>query len=118
MWLVDFRIPVADEQYKKEFENELVNFKARIVRRAQEKLDAAIKEIEETEKQKRLGPGGLDPVEVYESLPPVNETPNVIYLHLPFFLSWLSAIRIWNGKSKQLFIPILGTQYVWTSSLR
>lgn len=42
------------------------------MRRAQEKLDAALKEIEETEKQKRLGPGGLDPVEVYESLPPVS----------------------------------------------
>lgn len=63
------RIQVADEQYKSEFENELRNFKARIVRRAQEKLDAAVKELEETEKQKRLGPGGLDPVEVYESLP-------------------------------------------------
>lgn len=30
-----------------------------------------MKELEEEERQKRLGPGGLDPVEVYESLPAV-----------------------------------------------
>ncbi len=65
---------MADEQYKIEFDDELRNFKTKIVRRAQDKLDAAIKEIEESEKQKRLGPGGLDPVEVYESLPPVSDS--------------------------------------------
>lgn len=32
----------------------------------------AREELEEQEKQKRLGPGGLDPVEVYKSLPGVN----------------------------------------------
>ena len=32
-------------------------------------MDAAVAEYEEEEKQKRLGPGGLDPVEVFESLP-------------------------------------------------
>ncbi|KAK7605395.1 hypothetical protein V9T40_007253 [Parthenolecanium corni] len=63
------RIQMAGEEYKNEFEEELKSFKEKIVRRAQEKLDAAIKEIEETEKQNRLGPGGLDPVDVYESLP-------------------------------------------------
>lgn len=31
-----------------------------------------MKEHEEEERQKRLGPGGLDPVEVYDSLPPVS----------------------------------------------
>lgn len=31
-----------------------------------------MKELEEEERQKRLGPGGLDPVEVYESLPTVS----------------------------------------------
>lgn len=31
-----------------------------------------MKEYEEEERQKRLGPGGLDPVEVYESLPLVS----------------------------------------------
>lgn len=29
-------------------------------------------EVEEEERLKRLGPGGLDPVEVYQSLPKVN----------------------------------------------
>lgn len=69
--LQNFRIQLADEQYKAEFQQELEAFKARIAQRAQDKLDAAVKEIEEAEKQKRLGPGGLDPVEVYESLPEV-----------------------------------------------
>lgn len=36
-------------------------------------MDGAMKELEEEEKQTRLGPGGLDPVEVYESLPKVNQ---------------------------------------------
>lgn len=31
-----------------------------------------MKELEEEERQKRVGPGGLDPVEVYQSLPKVN----------------------------------------------
>lgn len=31
-----------------------------------------MKEYEEEERQKRVGPGGLDPVEVYESLPTVS----------------------------------------------
>lgn len=30
-----------------------------------------MKELEEEERQDRLGPGGLDPVEVYQSLPKV-----------------------------------------------
>lgn len=37
--------------------------------RAQEKLEAAMKEVEEEERQKRLGPGGLDPQEVFTTLP-------------------------------------------------
>lgn len=32
-----------------------------------------MKELEEEERQERLGPGGLDPVEVYQSLPKVSE---------------------------------------------
>jgi len=31
-----------------------------------------MEEAEEEERQKRLGPGGLDPVEVFESLPEVS----------------------------------------------
>lgn len=31
-----------------------------------------MKEVEDEERLKRLGPGGLDPVEVYQSLPKVN----------------------------------------------
>lgn len=41
-----------------------------------------MKEYEEEERQKRLGPGGLDPVEVYESLPPVSSQEDSAWLRL------------------------------------
>jgi cell division cycle protein 37 len=34
----------------------------------------AMEEYEEEERQNRLGPGGLDPVEVYDTLPEVTHT--------------------------------------------
>lgn len=46
-------------------------FKERIRKRAEEKIRAAQAEMEEEERKARLGPGGLDPVEVFESLPDV-----------------------------------------------
>lgn len=46
-------------------------FKVRIKKRAAEKIQEAIREQEEEERKARLGPGGLDPVEVYEELPDV-----------------------------------------------
>ena len=63
------KMNVAAKEYKEGFFDELNAFKDRVKRRAKEKIDLAIKEAEEEEKQKRLGPGGLDPVEVFESLP-------------------------------------------------
>src|SRR4051812_28083872 len=42
---------------------------SRIRKRANEKLEQAMQEAEAEERTKRLGPGGLDPVEVFESLP-------------------------------------------------
>jgi len=56
------KIQIADPEYKKAFEDELVAFKQRIRKRAEEK-------IAEYEREERLGPGGLDPLEVMESLP-------------------------------------------------
>lgn len=46
-------------------------FKERVRGRAKIRIEKAMKEYEEEERQKRMGPGGLDPVEVYESLPAV-----------------------------------------------
>ena len=48
-------------------------FKQRLRKRAKDKRDAAIDEIEAQEKAKRIeaSPGGLDPLEVLESLPEV-----------------------------------------------
>ena len=74
IWFL-FRIQIADADYKKAFEDELIAFKDRIRRRAevkiQEQLEEALKE-EEEDRKTRLGPGGLDPVEVFESLPNVS----------------------------------------------
>lgn len=53
------------------FKYELEAFKERVRGRAKLRIEKAMKEYEEEERKKRLGPGGLDPVEVYESLPEV-----------------------------------------------
>ncbi|OTF77766.1 hypothetical protein BLA29_011992 [Euroglyphus maynei] len=63
------RIQQADKTYMDAFEEEIQAFQQRIVARAKQKIDEAIKECEEEERQKRIGPGGLDPQEVFESLP-------------------------------------------------
>lgn len=63
------RIQVAEQEYKAHFISELEAFKDRICKRAIEKIEEAVAEEEEKERQARLGPGGLDPVEVFESLP-------------------------------------------------
>lgn len=64
------KIKTADQQYQEAFNDELESFKERVRGRAKIRIEKAMKEYEEEERQKRLGPGGLDPVEVYESLPP------------------------------------------------
>lgn len=63
------KMQMTNKEYKEGFYDELNSFKERIRKRAAEKIEAAMKEAEEEERQKRLGPGGLDPVEVFESLP-------------------------------------------------
>ncbi|PNF16121.1 Hsp90 co-chaperone Cdc37 [Cryptotermes secundus] len=63
------RIQVAEAEYKNSFDDELRSFKERIRKRAAEKIQEAVREAEEEERKARLGPGGLDPIEVYESLP-------------------------------------------------
>ncbi|XP_009702846.1 PREDICTED: LOW QUALITY PROTEIN: hsp90 co-chaperone Cdc37-like, partial [Cariama cristata] len=60
----------ADQQYMEGFNDELEAFKERVRGRAKVRIEKAMKEYEEEERQKRPGPGGLDPVEVSESLPP------------------------------------------------
>ena len=73
-----FRIQIADPEYKKAFNDELVAFKQRIRTRAKEKIAEAEREAEEAERQARLGPGGLDPFEVIETLPEV-KTKSLIF---------------------------------------
>ncbi|KAG7316196.1 hypothetical protein KOW79_021062 [Hemibagrus wyckioides] len=63
------KIKTADQQYQDAFNDELESFKERVRGRAKIRIEKAMKEYEEEERKKRLGPGGLDPVEVYETLP-------------------------------------------------
>jgi len=63
------RIDKADKEYKDAFQDELSSFKERIRERARKRIEQAMKEVEEEERQKRIGPGGLDPEEVFNSLP-------------------------------------------------
>lgn len=68
------RIQVADMEYRKQFDDEIIAFIGRIEKRSKEKIAEAVREQEEEEereKLERLGPGGLDPAEVFESLPKV-----------------------------------------------
>lgn len=53
------------------FQDELDAFIKRVHLRAEARVEEAMKQYEEEERQKRLGPGGLDPIEVMESLPEV-----------------------------------------------
>ncbi|XP_014252221.1 hsp90 co-chaperone Cdc37-like [Cimex lectularius] len=63
------KIQICGEDYKSSFDDELKAFINRVRRRAEEKLEMAIQEQEIEEREARLGPGGLDPLEVFESLP-------------------------------------------------
>lgn len=61
----------ADQPYQDAFNRELESLKDRVRGCARMRMESAMKELEEEERQERLGPGGLDPVEVYQSLPKV-----------------------------------------------
>jgi len=58
-----------EADYMKNFTEELDSFKGRIKERAQVRIDEAIKRYEEEEREKQLGPGGLHPQDVMETLP-------------------------------------------------
>ena len=67
----------------------MVAFKARIKNRAKEKIAEQIADAEkeeEMDRQARLGPGGLDPVEVFESLPDVSSFYTLIFAHILFLI--------------------------------
>lgn len=61
----------ADKPYHEAFERELELLKERVRACAQSRMESARRDIEEEERLERLGPGGLDPAEVYQSLPKV-----------------------------------------------
>lgn len=59
------RLATADAEYKAAFDDEIDGLIDRVKGRAKERL----REAEEEARQQRLGPGGLDPYEVLETLP-------------------------------------------------
>ena len=67
------RITAAEHMYMKMYQEEVESFKERLRKRAKDKREAAIDELEVQEKAKRIAasPGGVDPLEVLESLPEV-----------------------------------------------
>ncbi|XP_070712386.1 hsp90 co-chaperone Cdc37-like, partial [Pempheris klunzingeri] len=56
-------------EYKKYYDDELEVFRQRTKDRAKERIKEEIERIENEEREKRLGPGGLDPHEVFGQLP-------------------------------------------------
>ena len=63
------RMKSAEKQYLDAFEDELRSFILRVKGRAKARYEDASRQAEDEERQKRLGPGGLDPVEIMETLP-------------------------------------------------
>lgn len=63
------RIQTADQHYVDAFNDEIEAFKKRVRERAEVRRQMALQQIEEEEKKQRLGPGGLDPLDVIETLP-------------------------------------------------
>lgn len=91
------RIQVADIEYRKQFDDEIIAFIGRIERRAKEKIADAIKEQEEEEEKERLerlGPGGLDPADVFESLPKVNLLKVLFYVNVKSSFELLGTSRM------------------------
>uniref|UniRef100_UPI00358E9D25 hsp90 co-chaperone Cdc37 isoform X2 n=1 Tax=Myxine glutinosa TaxID=7769 RepID=UPI00358E9D25 len=64
------RVKTSDKVYLEAFQSEVCGFEERVRERAQVRLERARREAEEEERKARLGPGGLDPLEVLETLPP------------------------------------------------
>lgn len=78
----------ADEPYRDAFDREVESLKERVRSCARIRTESAMKELEEEDEQERLGPGGLDPVEVYRSLPKVRG-------HMDW--SWRSETELKSG---------------------
>lgn len=101
------RIQIAEVEYKNSFDDELRAFKDRIRKRAAENVADAVREAEEEERKARLGPGGLDPVEVFESLPEVNKNlscnikVNILYRVSVFSDLFVLCFRVYKNASRR-----------------
>jgi len=85
------KIQHCHPEYRAQFDSEIEGFKGRIQKRAQEKIQEAIAQAEEEERKERLGPGGLDPADVFESLPDVRSSDSLHGNYLTNFSCICSA---------------------------
>uniref|UniRef100_A0AAZ3PUU9 Hsp90 co-chaperone Cdc37 n=1 Tax=Oncorhynchus tshawytscha TaxID=74940 RepID=A0AAZ3PUU9_ONCTS len=92
------KIKTADQPYQEAFTDELESFKERVRGRAKIRIQKAMEEYEEEERQNRLGPGGLDPVEVYDTLPEVYDTlPEVTHTDTHTYRETEQTGARWTG---------------------
>ena len=99
---VQFPFQVADEEYKSAFYSELEAFKERIRKRAAEKIAEAMEE----ERLANLGPGGLDPADVFESLPRFADTRVFATPQLPLrclFIVLKEVFTFWFRSMQECF---------------
>ena len=61
--------PRVLKEYEAAYEDYCDKLRARAVEKKREEAEAEPRSLEEVPREERLGPGGLDPVEVFESLP-------------------------------------------------
>lgn len=103
------RIQVADAEYRKHFDDEVASFKDRIKKRAEQKVQDAVAEQEEEDRQARLGPGGLDPVEVFDSLPEVS----LVGDHHVNIGDWIASFAHFTSKYLEFWVQ---TKKYWKNS--
>ena len=71
-----------DNQHKQAFHDELHELRERIQKRAKHRIEKAAQKYEEEERQKRIGPEGLDPFEVVELLPKVDDIRPKVFIFI------------------------------------
>jgi len=109
------RIKTAEAQYMQAFNDEYKALLGRIEERKKVRFEEARKQVEEEEakeREARLGPAGLDPLEVLESLPPkmkeAFETQNT-----PLLKETFAALP--DGEREEVYSKVVGSG-LWVPS--
>lgn len=96
----------ADKPYQEALERELELLKERVRACARSRMESARREVEEEERTKRLGPGGLDPAEVYQSLPKVNALHKILSCTPRPAKNTTSVAQLLNNEVFQLLVTL------------